>query len=172
MNKKHMSKENLLIELINRVESAFDSLGIRYIKKTQFNSMVDAMMFKMSGNRAYGYVLRKDKTNSTARSNLVFRFKSGDHPKNWFKENDIPKTARSWQERFIRVWSEETDTHEMMREPSKVTDQFGIRVSEEELGAGDFDESLQVYVRIAAAAAMAANSPKNRDWSEYEDLIV
>ncbi len=167
-----MSKGRLLMELIDHLEGAFRSLGVQYTKKTQYDSTVDAMVFKMSGNRTYGYVLRKDRTNSTGRTNLVFRFKSGDHPRGWFKENDVPETARSWQGKFLRVWSEDTNAPTMFREPAKVTDQYGIRLSEEDLNAHDFDESLAVYARIAVTAAEAARRLKNRNWSAYENLTA
>lgn len=160
------------MELVERFESALRNLGVRYSKKTQYGSTVDAVVFKMTGNRSYGYVLRKDRTNSTGRTNLVFRFKSGDNPRGWFKENEVPETARSWRGRFLRVWSEDTNAPPMFREPARVTDQYGIRVSKEDLNALDFDESLAIYTQIAVTAAEAARRQTNRDWSAYEKLTA
>jgi len=167
-----MYREQINIKLVGLIKKALKKLDAPFTTKRQYNPTVDALMFKRNGNRVYCYVLDKDKTPQRTRVNLVFRFRSGDNPKEWFSEKDVRALVSDWQAGFTKIWCAESGTPLRYREPAVVTEQFGLKVSENDLKHASIEETISCFVEIAVEAAIAASRQKDRDWSRYEALIA
>ena len=164
-------EEQLLNDLIVKIGRALSDIGAEYTPEYKHKED-ERTTFKMNNSRVYCYVRHQQNSRSGTCSNVVFRFRTGDNPRNWFRTNVVPATARAWLERFRREYSAEAGTSRMYVEPARVTDQFGVPVTHEDLRLPDFEESLAIYVRIAVVAARTAHARINRDWSEYESLTA
>lgn len=167
-----MNRMQLMMKLEGLVGATLETLDVPFTKQRQYSSAVDAMMFKRSANRVYCYVLHKDKTKQRTRANLVFRFRAGDDPKKWFRAEDASSLAANWRDRLTRIWSEESGTSPMFREPASATDQFGLRLTEIDLEHPSLHNTLGRFVKLAVVAAVVAEKRRDRDWSFYEELVA
>jgi len=166
-----MQKKDIRQELITQLESSFSRLNLDYITSEQDNYAVHQTAFKKNARRTYCYILHKDKIDHSNHLNLVFRFRSESEIISWFKEQSICELSLNWIKRFRRVWSSETNTSSKFTEPALITDQYGIRVTFDDIEHVDFEKTLDLFIKIAVEAGNQVAKRKDRDWSRYEELI-
>jgi hypothetical protein len=158
-------------KLIQEVRKSFGRLQIVPDEATQDNQFVKSIGFKRNKRAIYCYVLHEDRQSLNPRANLVFRFRKSEKINNWFLDYESSHLLKNWAARFVKMWSDDKQIPKMLRDPEKVTAQYGIFLTMDDIGNDEFEHVLDKYIRVAVEAVNQASKRKKRDWSTYEQMI-
>ena len=120
----------------------------------------------------YCHLLYSDPISGAGGSNLVFRFRTGSTPRDWFRVGTVPRLTRDWARRFSLVYTAAQGTPRRSQEPGEATAQYGIELEDRDLHASSLHDTLVRFLLIANESVReGARREQNRDWTEFDNLV-
>lgn len=162
-------------QLLGAVNLAFRQQGIAFQVGHQDNDDAHNLSFKrptLTGRRGavLCHLLYEDGLDANNDADLIFRFRAGRRPQDWFAQRRVTRLARTWCRRFVRQYTAER-VPARAREHAAATDQFGIALTENDLHSPHLVETIGIFLNIASESVReGARNERNRNWGPFNEL--